>query len=226
MKKFLVIMLCVVLLGATPIIASAEGDSVDAVEENTTVTENLPTEEETATEGENSASETDSEKPITEVIVDYVKSQYEEILVLLSILGATVYKKVKDGKFSETLGTLNNNSIKIYNKGVEVAEAATEKMNEATAKLEALEERFDSLMAKYEKSEEEKMALASMLSHVETFLKTAKCATLELSNEVAELLVLANIPNSKKDELYARHTKAVHELEVVEEVMSNDGTEV
>ena len=31
---------------------------------------------------------------------------------------------------------------------------------------------------------------------------------------------------SKKEELYARHTKAVNELAAVEEVMSNVGTEV
>ena len=41
------------------------------------------------------------------------------------------------------------------------------------------------------------------------YIKASKLANVELANELAELLVLANIPNSKKDELYSRHIAAV-----------------
>ena len=81
---------------------------------------------------------------------------------------------------------------------------------------------FETVLKEIRKSAEEKKCLEDTLAHVETFLKTAKLATLELSNEVAELLVLANIPNSKKEELYARHKQAVQDLEEAEGVINND----
>ena len=84
---------------------------------------------------------------------------------------------------------------------------------------------FASLLDEVRKTAEEKQSLETTLIHVETFLKSSKLATLELANEVAELLVLANIPVSKKDEFYARHTQAVHEIESVEEVMSHERKE-
>ena len=50
-------------------------------------------------------------------------------------------------------------------------------------------------------------------------------ANIEFANELAELLCLANIPNAKKDELYAKHVEGVHKLEAAEEVKSDDGNE-
>jgi hypothetical protein len=60
-----------------------------------------------------------------------------------------------------------------------------------------------------------------------TYIKTAKLANVEFANELAELLVLANIPNSKKDELYSRHIAAVGAIAEAEktEVTTNDGGE-
>ena len=63
---------------------------------------------------------------------------------------------------------------------------------------------------------------------LENHLKVAKLANTELANEVAELLVLANIPNSKKDELYARHRAAVALIDAAStenEVENDDGEE-
>ena len=61
---------------------------------------------------------------------------------------------------------------------------------------------------------------------METLLKATKLANIEMSNDVAELLVLANIPNAKKEELYARHTQALKQLEEVEkEVNDHEGKE-
>ena len=45
----------------------------------------------------------------------------------------------------------------------------------------------------------------------------------ELSDEIAQLLNLSNLPNSVKDELYARHIAAVKLIEG--EVSTNDGNE-
>ena len=211
MKRFLAIILCVVVLvGATSIVAFAEGESPDAVAPDTEVTETVP----------------EAEEPMTETIVNYVKEHLEEISVIVSLIAAAIYKKMKDGRLSATLGTLNNNAIAVAENSASTIKKALEEVEDISNVVNSYKDEIASLLAEIRKSAEEKKSLEDTLSHVETFLKTAKLATLELSNEVAELLVLANIPNSKKEELYARHTQAVHELETVEEVMSNVGKEV
>ena len=77
-------------------------------------------------------------------------------------------------------------------------------------------------LEEFRKTEEDKLRLEDVVGRVETFLKAAKLATLELSNEVAELLVLANIPNAKKEELYARHKQAIRTIEEAEGVIGSD----
>lgn len=204
MKKIFVIMLCAMLIFALPVFAYAsEGDPA-------TVTEEIATEEEAS---------------VTETIVEYVKSHIEEVSVIATLLITIVYEIRKHGKLNGSIGTLNNNAITIAENGATAVKAALTEVADIAEVVKGYKEEFTSLLSEMRHSLEEKQNLETTLAHVETFLKTAKLATLELSNEVAELLVLANIPNSKKDELYARHTKAVHELEAVEEVMSNDGKE-
>jgi hypothetical protein len=93
-------------------------------------------------------------------------------------------------------------------------------VGEYTAKIEAF-------LAEFRENAEDKSKLAGLLEKAETFIETAKLANVELANEVAELLVLANIPNAKKDELYARHLAAVNAITDAEhtEVISHDGEE-
>lgn len=222
MKRLLAFILCVVLLCATTVIASAEEGSADAVEVETTVTENLPSADESATEGENSASET---KPMTDIIVDYIKSHVEELSVIGTLILTVFYEIRKHKKLNGSIGTLNNNAIAVAENSAATIKKALDEVKDIANVVHEYKDEFATLLGEVRKSAEEKQSLETTLAHVETFLKTAKLATLELSNEVAELLVLANIPNSKKEELYSRHTKAVHDLENVEEVISNDGQE-
>lgn len=241
MKKILVFILCTVMLCAFAVSASAEthSDMLTSAgnensgnshpeKENATESEispdtTAPENTESTTETEPPAEETAPEPTVTEYIAEYVKSHIEELCVMASLIVAAIYSKIKDGKFGASLGTLNSNAIKIANKGVEIAESAAEKMDGATSKLMELEEKITSVTEKYEKSEEEKAELSTMLSRVEILLKSVKGAALEASNEVAELLVRANLPNSVKDEIYGRHMKAVHELEAAEEGTADDG---
>ena len=211
MKKIIVLILCAILVCAFSV-------SVSAAEE-------IPTTEEIVTEGENSASETIPEKTTTEIIVDYVKSHIEEISVIGTLLVTIVYEIRKHGKLNGSIGTLNNNAIAIAENSSTAIKAALAEAEDMAEVVKNYKDEIASLLGEIRKSAEEKQSLEDTLHHVETFLKTAKLATVELSNEVAELLILANIPNSKKDELYARHTKAIHDLEVAEEVMSNDGSD-
>lgn len=206
MKKIFVLILCVMLLCATPIVAFAEEGETSE-----------PAVEEVAPETE--------EKSMTEEIVDYFTSHLEEFSVIGTLLGMVIYEIRKHGKLNGSIGLLNNNAIAVAQNSANAVKDALEKVEGIAEVIMGYKEEFAAVLTEIRKNAEEKQSMEATLSHVETFLKTAKLATLELSNEVAELLVLANIPNSKKDELYARHTKAVHELEAAEEVMSNDGKE-
>lgn len=198
-----------------------EDESVPKEDENNTVTDNSPTEDENVTEGEISDSES-----MTEEIVGWVKSHFEEISVIVSLILMIFYEVRKHRKLNGSIGTLNNNAISISKGSVDSIDTMLKEAKDIASVVKTYKDEFAGLLGEVRKSDEEKRSLEETLTHVENFLKTAKLATLELSNEVAELLVLANIPNSKKEELYARHTKAVHELaaveEAVEEVISHD----
>ena len=82
------------------------------------------------------------------------------------------------------------------------------------------------LLNEIRETAEEKQKLQSALAQVENYLQTAKLANVEIANEVAELLVLANIPNSKKEELYSRHRAAVDAIAAAEKTeVKNDVVE-
>jgi hypothetical protein len=83
------------------------------------------------------------------------------------------------------------------------------------------QEKFEKLLAEVRANEEEKKELKQVLLDASAFMKTAKLANVELANEVAELLVLANIPNSKKEELYSRHLAAVGAIAEAEKIEVN-----
>lgn len=226
MKKIITFILCFVLLiGATSLVSFAEEDSAPPVEPNTGVTENLPTTDGNATDGENSADESIPDKPVTERIVEYVQAYFEEISVIVTLIAGIVYEIRKHRKLNGSIGTLNNNAVTIAENSATAIASALSGVESVAKVVEEYKDEFAAVLEEIRKSAEEKKSLEDTLKHIETFLKTVKLATLEMSNEVAELLVLANIPNSKKDELYARHTKAVHELEVVEEEGNNEESE-
>lgn len=220
MKKILAFILCVMLILALPVVSFAEeGDSAN-IEQNVESTENVPTVEENLAE-----EEILPELTITETIAAWFKENYADISVIGTLLLTIFYEVRKHKSLNGSIGTLNNNAIAVAENSASTIKAALSEVEDISKVVNSYKEEIASLLGEIRKNAEEKESLETTLAHVETFLKTAKLATLELSNEVAELLVLANIPNSKKDELYARHTKAVHELEAAEEVMSNDGKE-
>lgn len=198
MKRLFAFILCAMLLiGASTFVAFAE---------------------ETAEQPAVSESTSEAEQPITEVIVDYVKSHIEEISVIATLLLTIFYEVRKHGKLNGSIGTLNNNAVSIAQNSESAIHAALVSISEYKGELQTL-------LGDIRKNADEKKSLEETLVDVASYLKAAKLTTLELANEVAELLVLANIPNSKKDELYARHAKAVQAIKAMEEVMSDDGTE-
>lgn len=197
MKRIIIFALCVMLICAIPTVAFAATPEA----------------------------EVEAEKSVTEEIVGYVKSNIEEIVVILFMGLASFYEARQRGKMNGSIGTLNNNAISVANNSALAMKDMLSEVKDIAGVVAKYKDEFAVLIEEVKKSAEEKARLEDMLKHVETFLLAAKSATLELSNEVAELLVLANIPNSKKEELYSRHMKAVHDIEQAEEAISNDGEE-
>ena len=196
MKRFLVFALCLMLLFAFPVVAYAAEDGAEV------------------------------EKTMTEEVVDYVKGHVEELSVIGTLLLTIFYEVRKHGKLNGSIGTLNNNAITVAQNSAEAIKAALAGVEGIAEVVNKYKDEIEALLGEIRKSAEEKKALEETLSHVEGLLKTSKLATLELANEVAELLVLANIPVSKKEELYSRHRAAVTAISVAEsEVTAHDGEE-
>lgn len=208
MKKIFVILLCAMLILALPTAVSAEE------------ADNSTTETEIAVEGENSA----SEETMTESIVDYVKENIDKVVVIIVMAGYSIVESKLRGKMNGSIGTLNNNAISIAKNSADAINTALEKVEGISALVQNYKNDIASLLEEIRNSEEEKKALKDALVKVESYLNTAKLANIEFANELAELLCLSNIPNSKKDELYAKHIEGVHKLEA-EEVKSDDGNE-
>jgi hypothetical protein len=238
MKKIFALILCAMLICATPVIAFAEGEEIP-----TEVTENTTTEE-IVTESENSV----SEPTVPDKIVTFFKENFEGTSfasLAVTIIGYIFYEVKKNRKLDGTMGVLNNNAVTAVKESRNAVENAMEQASniaensgvivqnvlaETAAIAEMVKGYRDEMVAflgEIRKNAEEKQSLEDMLHSVEKTIETSKMANMELANEVAELLVLANIPPSKKEELYARHRTAVDAIATAEktEVVTNDGKE-
>ena len=173
-----------------------------------------------------SATEVEADEPITEVISSYFQENFEETTVVSSIFLFLLYYVRDRIKLKGTIGTLNNNAITVAQNSAETIKAALAGVEGIAEVVNKYKDEVEALLGEIRNSAEEKKSLEETLTNVEGFLKTSKLATIELSNEVAELLVLANIPISKKEELYSRHRAAVDAIAEAEgEVTTHDGEE-
>ncbi len=162
----------------------------------------------------------------TEKIVEYVKMHLEEISVIVTMILTVFYQIRKHATLNKSIGTLNNNAVA-------VAESSATAIGQALTGIDGVSNivgnyttAMDKLMSEIRANEEDKRQLVSTLAEVNTHLQTSKAANIEFANELAELLVLANIPNAKKDELYHRHRAAVDAIEKITVVNTAEQTEV
>ena len=238
MKKIFAVLLCAFLICATPIVAFAEGeDNATGVTENTSA-------EVIVTEGENLA----SEPTVPDQIVSFIKENYEGSTFLSLAITIAVYTYFAVKKYKSlhgTIGVLNNNAIKVASDSTDTIGTVMSKAEELAANsskatqavlveagslvevVRGYKEEFSAALSELRKNAEEKESLEDTLLSVQKTLELSKLASMELANEVAELLVLANIPNAKKEELYARHRAAVDAIATAEktEVINHDGKE-
>ncbi len=212
MKRVFAILLCVLIMFAVSFSAFAK--------EGETVGESISEGAETET---NEAEEPSDANLVTERIVGYVQEHLEEISVIITMILTVFYQIRKHAVLNRSIGTLNNNSIAI-------AENSSAAMEGVSSAVTGYKSEIAALLGEYRQNAEEKKRLETALSDVEGYLRTARLANVELANEVAELLVLANIPNSKKEELYARHIAAVRAIDTAKdggeeqaEVIQDDG---
>lgn len=236
MKKIFALLVCtIMLLCAFPISVFAESESVESIETTvevvetsptTEVVETSPTAEETAPQGE-----IPSEKPMpditTEAIVGYIQAHFEEISVIVTMILTVIYNIRKHKLLNRSIATTNSNAIAVAENCDRTVMEALERMQVISADVYGYKESFAKLLEEYRVSEEEKKKLEQTLNEAMTYIKASELANVEFANELAELLVLANIPNSKKDELYSRHIAAVKAIEEAEktEVIKDDGGE-
>ena len=207
MKKIYKVLIALICLTFVVSIAKI---ATSAVDETTSVVTEAPIEEETVIEGDST-----SNAPIitTEEIVKWVKGSLEEILVIITTIVLTIYQKRNNSSTNKSIATCNNNAVAIAeNSNNAVATTFTE-LAAMTAIVTKYKDEIADLLAEIRLNDEEKKLLRAELANNQNYLKTAYLANIELANEVAELLVLANIPNSKKEELYARHRAAVAAIE-------------
>lgn len=203
MKKIFALLVCAFIMCAMPIVAYAEEAT----------TEPAVTEEVTETEA---VTEATPDVLTTEEIVKWVEKHLEEVIVVVSMAVMSVYQAITKLSLNKSVALCNNNAVSVVENSNDVIRYTLSKVEEASASVDRYKEEIVALLTEIRQSDEEKKRLETAFAEVVNYLRTAKLANMELANEVAELLVLANIPNSKKEELYARHRAAVAAIDAVD----------
>ncbi len=217
MKKILAVILVLMLFCALPLVAYAEGETVE--EGDSTL------EEETVAEGEISASETEKiatewdhlKNLFSENFEDWILSHLEEISVVVTLIMSCFYQKRKHKLLNRSMGTLNNNAITVAKDSTSFMGDALAQMRDASGAVVQYDEQIKALLEAYKTTAEEKALLEREFVEIKNYLKIESKSVTELSNEIAELIALANVPNYKKEELGARHVAAVNAIIEAEE---------
>ena len=219
MKKILAFIVCIVLVCAMPLAVFAEETTDDVVDTTPVVEETIP---------ETTVPDVVPTEPTLEEeaqgYADIIAAWFEENSGALGIVftiigyGIVLFKKVKTMTASVT--TMNNNAVSISENGSKIATDALAIMSGYTDKL-------TELLAKIEKSEDDKQKLEEALIESHTLLKSARLANKSIADEVAKLITLAGLPNSVKSELYEQHLENVRAIAEAEnpEVKEDDREE-
>lgn len=242
MKKILAIVLCVMLVCMMSVVVFAteaevvEGDAtldeppVETPPAETPPEETPPVEtpgedeksEETPPDNENSY-----EPLITQKIAEYFKATFDKWLLIITSIVLTYWQERKNRASNKYMTTMNNNAVSVAKNSAAAIAQTVSSTAAAVDVVNSYKTAIEKALAEVRANDEEKRELKALLAEATVALKTSKAANIELANEVAELLVLANIPNAKKDELYARHRAAVEAMAAAEEteVKENVGEE-
>lgn len=210
----LIVLICLtIIVGLAKIAVSAEDEIPTEVDTNAIETESSPTEEESATEGENTAMVT---VPTTDEIVKWVETHLEELSVIITLIGTLIYQVRKNASNSRAIATCNNNAVAIAENSNNAIAQALSELASVSILVGKYKDEINEALTEIRQNDDEKKRLEDALISVENYLKTAKMANVEFANELAALLTLANIPNSTKEELYSRHRAAVAAIDAAD----------
>lgn len=108
-----------------------------------------------------------------------------------------------------------------------ISDGNTTVLTDVLSKIETFSTAITEFLDRIGDTESDKASLKSTLDETDKTIHAMKQVVLENANMMAELLMLANIPNSKKEELYARHLSAINAIADAEksEVATDDGKE-
>ena len=232
MKKIFALILCLMLI-AVPISAYAEGETEEINTEDI-----LPEESPAPAPTEEKGTDWNEIKDtISGAFVEWIEPNLEEIGVVVTLIGYGIVLFKKLASVLKSLGIMNNNTITISKENANRMEQAMSAVTGYEERIKILLEHYTSLAETLVQTAEDKKKLESELVEIKNYLKISADANLEFSNELAELLGLANIPNYVKEEIGARHVaaknniieaekKAVPLLVAPEEVKEDAGEEV
>ena len=201
MKKFLAIIIVTFLLFTFLVTAFAEV---------TTSAEEIEIEEVSVTE-----EASDPFDFTVDDVLNWIEANYDKISVVVTLLFYILFSIRKAKTLNKSITTVNNNAVAI-------AKNSEDSMLGMSSVVTQYKEAMESMLAEIRRNNEERASLEESLTEVAKYLKATRLANVELGNEVAELIILANIPNSKKDELYARHLAAINAIAEAESVVESE----
>lgn len=227
MKKILAILIALMIC-VTPLVVFAE--DAEVVEgDNSTTTEEAPTEGENSAPAETPEEVVPDSKTISEMIVDWIMPHIEEISVIITLLLTLIYNVRRNMLLDKSVIKLNNNAVSISENSSDVITRALTNMEGISGVVTGYQTEIALLLEKFKCTAEDKARLETELNEIHKALKLAKDSNIEFANELADLIALANIPNYKKEEMGARHLAAVNAIAeaetVTEEVKKDDGKE-
>jgi hypothetical protein len=213
MKKIFALILCFMFI-AVPISAYAENESEETITEEILPEETvIPKENPTsAPEGDTGNNWNEVKDTISGAFVKWVEPNLEEIGVVVTLIGYGIVLFKKLASVLKSLGIMNNNTITISKENANRMEQAMTAVTGYEERIKVLLEHYTSLAETLVQTAEDKKKLESELVEIKNYLKISADANLEFSNELAELLGLANIPNYVKEEIGARHVAAKNNI--------------
>ena len=183
MKKILIVTFCILLVCALPLTVCASG---------------FGTQEAGAL--------------VSKKFEEWVLPHLEEISVIVTLLFTCVFQFRKNRLLTRSMGTMNNNTVAVAEQSAAMMEQARSGLESAALAVRGYEEKMEALLTAYRSTAEDRERLEAEMREMREYCKTAAEANIEFSNELAELLSLANIPDYKKQEIGARHLAAVRAI--------------
>lgn len=212
MKKFLAIILTAFLLLTF---------SVTALAEETTSAEGIVTEEVAETEEvvvteEIEVTEAVSDDPFDFTVddaFDWIKNNYDKISVVVTLLFYILFSIRKAKSLNKSISTVNNNAVAI-------AKNSGEAMSGMSTVVTQYKDSMEAMLAEVRKNNDDRTRLEESLAEASQYLKATRQANVELANVMSEILLYANIPNTKKEEFYSRHLAAVNLISELEKAVT------